>query len=91
MILATTWWKRGRSLLTFESRTNEISKEISVINVILIKLLKIFFLIFLSGVCQYRFVQITSDGKYRYSEVSILRGQLSISIDKYRYFALHEN
>ncbi len=31
-------------------------------------------------------VERPSDGKYRYNKVSILQGQLSISIDKYRYF-----
>ncbi len=34
---------------------------------------------------------ICSDGKHRYNEVSILWGQLSIHIDKYRYFPLLEN
>ncbi len=49
MLLATRW-ERGRLLLTFESRMNEIGKEIN-------RLLEISSLIFLSMVFQYRFVQ----------------------------------
>ncbi len=47
-------------LLTFEGRMNEIGIEISTVNVILNKLLGIFSSIFLSGFCQYRFVQVAT-------------------------------
>ncbi len=33
----------------------------------------------------------SSDGQFRYNEVSIFQGQLSISTDKYHYLSLHEN
>ncbi len=37
MLLTITWWEREWLLLTFESRTNIIGKEISVMNAILNK------------------------------------------------------